>query len=100
MPRSLGPAIDPEQISASYEDLRGLVLRGAGHGVGFAVFIRQGMAAWAAACAAATLKPKPLERPSASTTCASQLPDELRHELATLMAHMALSSHIQGAITA
>jgi hypothetical protein len=87
------------QALASYEELRRSALGragGSGRGIGFAMFLRSGMAAWIEVCAAL---PRP---PEARSRCAPEeqrfVPQDLRVEVATLLAEMALSAHAQGAI--
>ena len=89
-----------EVFVAGYEDLRRAALRRAvasGRGVGLALFVRSGMAAWMEACAA-------LPRPPAATSVrptaqAPLVPDDFRVEVAMLLAGMALSVHAQGGMT-
>lgn len=90
-----------EALIAGYEELRRTVLGRAGgsdRGVGFALFVRSGMAGWMATCAAL---PRPPKTPVARRSTDDQplVPQDFRVEVASLLAEMALSAHAQGAIT-
>lgn len=90
-----------EALIAGYEELRRTVLGRAGgsdRGVGFALFVRSGMADWMATCAAL---PRPPKTPVARRSTDDQplVPQDFRVEVASLLAEMALSAHAQGAIT-
>jgi len=90
-----------EALIANYEDLRRRAFGragGAGRGVGFALFVRSGMAGWMATCAAL---PLPTEAPVARRSATEQplMPQDFRVEVATLLAEMALSAHAQGSVT-
>jgi hypothetical protein len=90
-----------EALIAGYEELRRTVLGragGSGRGVGFALFVRGGMAGWMATCA---VLPRPPNAPVAQRSVAEKplVPQDFRVEVATLLAEMALSAHAQGAMT-
>jgi hypothetical protein len=76
-------------LVASYEELRRDALGGAmEHGVGRALLMRQGMAAWIAAC----LRCGP-RRPAATTSGErSALPSGVRGEVVRLLVEMALGA--------
>ena len=89
-----------ETLVASYEDLRHSALgraSGTNRGIGFALFVRSGMAAWMATCTTFLLPPEATTRRSLSEQ--SLVPQDFRVEVATLLAEMALSAHVQGAIS-
>jgi len=85
----------PEALAAGYEELRRAALgssaAGDGRGIGLALFLRRGMAAWMETCAA-------LVRPHGATTARAAVPPvvplDLRLEVATLLAEMALAVHV------
>lgn len=88
----VGPAQDSGALLSGYEDLRGEALVEAGgsrRGIGLALFIRRGMAAWIAACA-------PVARPAQPTprkpTEEGRLPQDLRAEVAMILAEMAFTA--------
>lgn len=91
-------ATDAKALVAGYEDLRrdALGVRGPRRGIGFSLFLRSGMAAWMAACAA---MPRPPESAVRKPAVAQLMPQDFRVEVATLLAEMALSAHAQGAMT-
>jgi hypothetical protein len=86
-----------QALAAGYEELRRAALGGgapgAGRGIGLALFLRSGMAAWMATCAA-------LVRPHGAATARAVAPPvvplDLRLEVATLLAEMALAVHAPG----
>jgi len=89
-----------ETLVANYEDLRHSALgrvSGTNRGIGFALFVRSGMAAWMATCTTLLRPPKATIRRSLSEQ--SLVPQDFRVEVATLLAEMALAAHAQGAIT-
>ena len=99
MPDSTGAGAR-EVMVAGYEELRGSALnhvRGSGRGIGFALFVRSGMAAWIKTCAAL---PRPSEASAWRPTAEGRrfVPQDLRVEVANLLAEMALSAHAQGAM--
>lgn len=85
-----------EALTAGYEELRGAALGPAGsaRGIGFALFIRSGMAAWMETCAALLLPREAAARREAADPPLVAL--DVRFEVATLLAEMALSAHVQG----
>jgi hypothetical protein len=87
----------PEALAAGYEELRGAALGagapGSGRGIGLALFLRSGMAAWMESCAA--LVPPP-GAASALAATPPLVPLDLRLEVATLLAEMALAVHAHG----
>jgi len=90
-----------EALVAGYEELRRSALchaSGSGRGIGFALFVRGGMAAWMVRCAALL---RPSEAPPARRSASEQplVPQDFRVEVASLLAEMALSAHAQGAMT-
>lgn len=92
------PAPAKEAVIASYEELRCSALRrvgGSGRGIGFALFVRGGMAGWMKRWAALPRQPEaPARRPAAEQPL---VPQDFRVEVATLLAEMALSVHARGA---
>jgi hypothetical protein len=89
-----------EALVAGYEELRRSALGRAGRsgrGIGFALFVRSGMAAWIETCAALPRPPEAAARRSAAEQ--PLVPQDFRVEVATLLAEMALSAHAQGATT-
>jgi len=85
----------PEALTAGYEELRRAALGGApsaGRGIGLALFLRSGMAAWVETCAA--LVPRHAEAsPRAAAATPPLVPLDLRLEVVTLVAEMALAVH-------
>ena len=94
-----GEAGAPETLTAGYEELRRTALGAgapsSGRGIGLALFLRSGMAAWMETCAA--LMPRHAE-PTARAAAATPplVPLDLRLEVATLLAEMALTVHAHG----
>lgn len=89
-----------EALVAGYEELRRSAFgraSGSGRGVGFALFVRSGMAAWMKTCAALPRPPEEAARRSATEQ--PLVPQDFRVEVASLLAEMALSAHTQGAMT-
>jgi hypothetical protein len=89
-----------EALVAGYEELRRNALGRAGRsdrGIGFALFLRSGMAGWMTMRAALPRPPDAASRRSAADQAV--VPQDLRVEVATLLAEMALSAHTQGAVT-
>ena len=92
-------AVGAREALTSYEELRRSALGPAGgSGRGIALFLRCGMAAWIETCAALPRPPEPRPRRSAVEE-QPLVPQDLRVEVATLLAEMALSAHAQGAKT-
>jgi hypothetical protein len=94
-------AVGAREALASYEELRRSALGragGSGRGIGFALFLRSGMAAWIETCAALPQRAEPRPRRSAVEE-QPLVPQDLRVEVATLLAEMALSAHTRGAKT-
>lgn len=88
-----------EALTAGYEELRGAALgqaTGLGRGIGFALFIRSGMAAWMETCATLLIPREPTPRRPAADL--PRVPPDVRVEVATLLAEMALAVHVQGGI--
>jgi hypothetical protein len=89
-----------EALAAGYEELRRAALEragGSGRGIGLAVFIRSGMAAWMETCAALL---GPRDRAARGPTAEPpRVPPDVRVEVAMLLAEMALSGHVQGGRT-
>ena len=84
-----------EALAPGYEELRRAALGGAagsGRGRGLALFLRSGMAAWMETCAA--LVPSREAPPRAADP--PVVPLDLRLEVATLLAEMALTVHTHG----
>jgi hypothetical protein len=86
-------------LTAGYEELRGAVLGagvpGTGRGIGLALFLRSGMAAWMERCAALVPRhAEPTMRAAAATP--PLVPLDLRLEVATLLAEMALAVQAHG----
>jgi hypothetical protein len=87
-----------EMLTSEYEELRRVALAGLDglqRGIGFALLLRRGVAAWMDACLTAALpsRPQPVPRDS----CA--VPPDLRGEVAQVLAAMALGSRIEGGMT-
>src|SRR5206468_11167884 len=81
-----------QALAAGYEELRRAALGGAagsGRGLGLALFLRSGMAAWMETCAALV----PSHDAPARGTSPPIVPLDLRLEVATLLAGMALGVH-------
>lgn len=100
VPDHILPAGAREALVAGYEELRRSALGRAGRsglGIGFALFLRSGMACWMAMCVALPRPPDAVFRRSAADQ--PVVPQDLRVEVATLLAEMALSAHTQGAVT-
>ena len=93
------PSGDSGALLSGYEEIRSQALRSgcSGRGHGLALFVRRGMAAWLTACAPLTRPPEALrEKPAES----DRVPPDLRNEVATVLAEMALTAiHTQGAST-
>jgi hypothetical protein len=90
-----------EALTAGYEELRRAALEraaGSGRGIGFALFIRSGMAAWMETCAALLIPREPTARRLAAEP--PPVAPAVRVEVALLLAEMALSVHVQGGMTA
>jgi hypothetical protein len=86
-----------EAFTAGYEELRRVALEraaGSGRGIGFALFIRSGMAAWMKTCAALLIPRTPTARRPAVEP--PPVAPDVRVEVAMLLAEMALSVHVQG----
>jgi hypothetical protein len=90
----------PDVLVSSYEDLRSVALGrsgGSNRGVGLALFMRSGMAAWMEEIGAGLARiPEPRPRRQPDQT---RLPADLRVDVAMVLAAMALSAHNQGAMT-
>jgi hypothetical protein len=86
-----------EALAAGYEELRRAALGAgapdSGRGIGLALFLRSGMAAWMETCAA--LVP-PRGAATARAATPPLVPLDLRLEVATLLAEMALAVHAHG----
>ena len=85
-------------LSSGYEELRCSALgraSGAGRGVGFALFVRSGMAAWMKTCAILSKSPQ-IRRSVAEIPIALQ---DFRVEVAMLLAEMALMAYVPGGMT-
>jgi hypothetical protein len=92
---SLNPATgarktaEPGTLTSAYEDLRRQAAQcSAAGGLGIAIFLDQGMAAWMLACSWATCTNPDSERGCPIT--AAPLPDDLRGEIVLVLAAMAL----------
>jgi hypothetical protein len=88
-----------EMLTSEYEELRRVALGGSDGlqgGVGFALLLRRGMAAWMDACLAAALPSRPRSAPR-QDLCA--VPPDLRGEVAQVLATMALRG-VEGGMTA
>jgi hypothetical protein len=87
----------PEALTAGYEELRRAALGagapGSGRGIGLALFLRSGLAAWMESCAA-LVPPRGAATGRAATP--PLVPLDLRLEVATLLAEMALAVHAPG----
>ncbi|MBI4587440.1 MAG: hypothetical protein HY725_01260 [Candidatus Rokubacteria bacterium] len=84
---------------SDYEELRRVATGrppSAGHGVGFALFLRSGMAAWIEACAAVA---PPCGAPRLPPMQRDQLlPTDMRGEVTMVLATMALSVAREGGL--
>jgi len=90
-----GGAGAQDALAAGYEDLRRAALGGAtgsARGIGLALFLRSGMAAWMEICAALV----PSRGAPARVAATPVVPLDLRLEVATLLAEMALAVHAHG----
>jgi hypothetical protein len=88
-----------DALTAGYEELRRAALvraPGSVGGIGFALFIRSGMAAWMETCAALLSAREPQARPAAAPP---PIGADVRVEVAMLLAEMALAVHGQGGMT-
>ena len=87
-----------ETLTSEYEVLRRVALGGSNGlsgGVGFALLLRRGMAAWMDACLTAALPSRPQSVPEQQQeVCA--VPPDLRGEVAQLLAAMALGGRVEG----
>jgi hypothetical protein len=95
------PVVVREALSSSYEDLRRFAIAGTdryGRGVGFALFIRSGMARWMDTYIDLLAQPKVAPPPQRRAE-EQRLDPDLRIEVAMVLAQMALSAHAQGATT-
>ena len=91
------PVQDADALLTSYEAIRRDAMRPAGHfcsGHGLALFIRRGMAAWLTACA-----PLVQTREVHAHVADNKVPTNLRGEVASILAEMALCAGIQGVKT-
>lgn len=83
-------------LSSCYEDLRGTAVEAdveVRHGVGLALFIRSGMAAWMQACT--SFAPAPRREPAPGQVECPSLNPDVRAEVAMVLAEMALSANTQ-----
>jgi hypothetical protein len=88
-----------ETLTSEYEELRRVALGGSGGlhgGVGFALLLRRGMAAWMDACLTAAVPSRPPSVPR-QEFCA--VPPDLRGEVAQVLAAMALG-RVEGGMIA
>lgn len=86
------PAADTRALLSGYEDLRDEALRRAGgpsRGSGLTLFIRRGMAAWLAAYAPLARSLDPHRR---IPVAQDRLPQDLRTDVAMILAEMALAA--------
>jgi hypothetical protein len=100
VPSETTAAAPAETLTSEYEELRRVALGESGGlhgGVGFALLLRRGMAAWMDACLKAALPSRAQSVPRRDS-CA--VPPELRGEVAQVLAAMALGSRIEGGMTA
>ena len=90
-----------EALSSSYEELLRVAITGAdrqGRGVGFAFFMRSGMACWIDACIDLLAQPAVVSPPQRRLEERCLGPD-VRLEVAMVLTQMALSAHGQGVTT-
>lgn len=85
-------------LVTSYEELRRFALdrrAGPARGVGLALFLKSGMAAWLAVCAPLAAPPERSSRSprAAPPPVSADLPAELRIEVAMVLTEMALAAH-------
>jgi hypothetical protein len=88
-----------EMLTSEYEELRRVALGGSDGlrgGIGFALLLRRGMAAWMDACLTAALPSRPRSVPR-QDFCA--VAPDLRGEVAQVLATMALHG-VEGGMTA
>jgi hypothetical protein len=87
-------AAEPEALISAYEDLRRQAAQcSIADGLGMAIFLGQGMAAWMLACSCVTCT-----NPDSLRGCpitASPLPDDLRGEIVLVLAAMALKQGLE-----
>ena len=76
-------------LREGYETLRDEALKGRAHGLGLALLLREGMAAWIRAGERAIPEPVPCR----SSRAGPGLPDGVHGEVATVLAEMALSTY-------
>lgn len=82
----VGPA---QALREGYEALRDEALEGRARGLGLALFLREGMAAWIHAGARAIPAPVPSRPPRSE----SGLPDGVHGDVVTVLAGMALTTY-------
>ena len=85
---------------SAYEELRRVATGrppGAGRGVGFALFLRSGMAAWIEACRTVSPLCPPPRLPQAERD--RLLPTDVRGEVTMVLAAMALAVAVEGGLT-
>jgi hypothetical protein len=78
------------ELSAHYEELRAQSLAASGRGLGLTLFLREGMCAWAHACAQSILsaRQKKMERPFRASMPDLSIPPEFPMLLAGLALHV------------
>ena len=87
-------------LVSGYEELRRVAIGrppSAGRGVGFALFLRSGMAAWIEACEAVSPPSPPLRLPPLPRD--QLLPTDARGEVTMVLAAMAFSAAVHGGLT-
>ncbi len=80
-----------DALAERYEELRAQVLdMKGGRGLGLALFLGRGMAAWMEAWASCVPEGQSTERPTPPASSGGSLPEGLRGEVALVLAGMAL----------
>jgi hypothetical protein len=85
------PGFNSQSLVTHYEDLRALVLKGIGRGLGLALFLRQGMKAWMQACS--QWSPQVSRDTTSNLALHYELPLDSRDQLVMILAGMALNGY-------
>ncbi len=85
------PGFNSQSLVAHYEDLRALVLKGIGRGLGLALFLRQGMKSWMQACS--QWSPQVSRETTSNLALHDELPLDSRDQLVMILAGMALNGY-------
>ena len=95
------PTTARELLLSSYEELRQVAVSGVGmgHGAGFGLLVRYGMARWMDACADLFALPAITPSPLRHAEVQCPITPDVRVEVAMVLTRMALSAAPQGATT-